>query len=99
MTSRTLDQVKALTEQCFGGVGSGCTGVPAVAPARPARANGPVTLWITVGSLYHDTCCSFHPFGHTCSEATSAPLATWPDNCACQLEWAKAPLNSASRRT
>ncbi|OQW92315.1 MAG: hypothetical protein BWK78_02075 [Thiotrichaceae bacterium IS1] len=83
--------VEFTMEQCFGGVGNGCNGAPTDAPVDK---DGRITLWVSVGSIWHDTCCFFHPLGYACK---GLGTKTADEGNFCRTEWDKAFPNLGGR--
>lgn len=91
---------KTKVEQCFGGVGVKCVGIPIIAPAGPRQIDGMdgwQTLFVSVGSIAHDNCCLHNPKGFRCGEPQFGVPCLWESQDwtrPCMAEWVKACSNS-----
>lgn len=85
--------VQFTLERCFGGVGNGCEGV-GLPGSRTEAENGKISLWVSVGSIWHDTCCLRHPLGYAC-QGYGTKTADAENHC--KDEWDKAFPNLGGR--
>jgi hypothetical protein len=78
----------AQENQCFGAVGSRCTGAPAdwPVPDEPAFWHVGCTAdgwcWVNAGSWQHDECCFDNPDGRWCN----GPVSEWATTCSASWE-------------
>lgn len=102
----------AKSVQCFGGEGSGCEALEKLGNVgvykvgRTNLSNGHYLMWISPGSIKHDTCCLVYPNGKMCGgsvdatpdmkSAASNPLANGDGHCV--AEWDKAFWNANDGR-
>lgn len=105
-------KINGIPFRCFGAVGSNCTGlVPSansnsLVPGRTNLSNGHYALWVSVGSIKHDSCCSLYGNGKMCGGAPGASQATKDaandlfknGDGRCVEEWDKAWWNSIDGR-
>ena len=87
-------------QQCFGAIGSRCTGVAPLASVQKDTSTCMVAASVSVGSILHDRCCYSNPNGKACQgyletpNETSACTAAWNEaagNSVCELTW-RAPF-------
>jgi hypothetical protein len=72
-------------EICFGGIGSGCDGIPLLAPFTNREDTCKVEGWVSAGSILHDKCCL-----DTNNKGWFCPGPFQGDTNLCKNEWDEA---------
>jgi hypothetical protein len=93
-----------IVEQCFGGIGGKCAGVPQVnglvVKRGPRNVDGTQMLSVAVGSIAHDTCCLDNPTGYFCREEEPVfPSRKALRTRLCVREWVKAVQDTTHGRS